>query len=401
MGPVRGAPPRGRASPARRSGARADVSRPRRRPPAAYVLLLTVVAVLGVIGLVMVLSASSVQSLREYGSSWFVFKRQLLWLVLGVAVLAVTLRVDYRVWRRWAAPLLGVAGLLMVLVLVPGIGIRVGGSSRWLGMGSLRVQPSELLKLAILLFAADLLGRRTERGGEPDAGVRPLLVVFGLAAVLLLLQPDLGTTLIAGWIVLVVLFVAGVRLPTMAVLVSAAAACTLVLTKLEPYRWRRMTSFVDPWADATNTGYQAAQGLVALGSGRLTGVNLGASRAKWGFLPAAHTDFIFAIVGEELGLVGSLAVIALFAAFAVLGVRAALRAPDRFGTLVAAGATGWVVGQAVLNVGAVIGILPITGVPLPFVSAGGSALVVTMAAVGILLNVARQPRHAPARQRRV
>jgi cell division protein FtsW len=166
----------------------------------------------------------------------------------------------------------------------------------------------------------------------------------------------------------------------------------LFLAKVEPYRWRRMTSFLDPFADVSNTGYQAAQGRIALANGGLSGLGLGASRAKWGFLPAAHTDFIFAIIGEELGLFGSLGVLLLFGAFAYLGVRTALRAPDRFGFLLAGGVTAWVLGQAVINIGAVVGLLPITGVPLPFVSSGGSSLVPMMAGLGMLLNVTRQGR---------
>jgi cell division protein FtsW len=190
-------------------------------------------------------------------------------------------------------------------------------------------------------------------------------------------------------IVLTVLFVGGVPLARMGLLTLAVSSAGVFFSLAEGYRRARMFSFMNPWKDPSNTGYQMAQSLVALGTGHLTGVGLGASRAKWGFLPNAHTDFIFAIIGEELGLVGTVLVVALFAAFAVLGVRAAMRAPDHFGTLLASGVTVWVVGQAVINVGAVIGILPVTGVPLPFVSFGCSSLVITMAAVGLLANVAR------------
>ena len=361
-------------------------------PPPAYLLLLGVVAVLDVVGLVMVLSASSVHALREYGSSWYVFNRQLAWVGLGTVALVVCARTDYRVWRRAALPLLGVALVCMALVLVPGVGSRAGGASRWLGAGPVRFQPSELAKLGVLLFAADVLTRRPPDPCDLANSVRPVLLAFGLVGALLMLQPDLGTALVTGGIVVSVLFVAGVPWGAMAKLSTALAACTLLLAWVTPYRWRRMTAFLDPWADASNTGYQAAQGLVALGSGGLTGVNLGASRAKWGFLPAAHTDFIFAIIGEEAGVVGTLAVVLLFAAFAALGVATALRAPDRFGSLLAAGVTAWIVGQAVVNIGAVVGMLPITGVPLPFVSAGGSSLLVAMGACGILLNVTRQVR---------
>jgi cell division protein FtsW len=365
--------------------------------PATYVLLLLVVGALTVLGLVMVLSASSVQALRNHGSSWYFFNRQLVWVSLGGAALVATSKVDYRRWRTIAAPVLGLSICLMLLVLVPNVGIRVSGSNRWLGAGPFRLQPSELAKLGLLLFTADLLARRHDKVRDWRLTTRPILGFFALIAVLLLAQPDLGTALVTGSIVLSLLFLAGTPVTLMGGLGLGAAVLTLLLAKIEPYRWRRMTSFLNPFADVSNTGYQAAQGRIALANGGLRGVGLGASRAKWGFLPAAHTDFIFAIVGEELGLIGSLAVLVLFAAFAALGARAALRAPDRFGFLLAGGVTAWVLGQAVINIGAVVGLLPITGVPLPFVSSGGSSLVPMMAGLGMLLNVTRQGK-APRRR---
>ncbi|HEX7166074.1 MAG TPA: putative lipid II flippase FtsW [Acidimicrobiales bacterium] len=359
--------------------------------------LIAVVGVLNLLGLVMVLSASSVQALRNHGSSWFFFNRQLVWVCIATAVLVVASRVDYRRLRALGAPILAGSAVLMVLVLVPGVGIKVSGSARWLGLGSLRMQPSELAKLGLLLFAADLLARRAERIAQKRETLYPVLGAYVGIGVLLLAQPDLGTTLVTGGIVIGVLFLAGVPMGAMSSLGLAAVVTTFFLAKVEPYRWQRMTSFLDPMADASNTGYQAAQGRVALAAGGLFGAGLGASRAKWGFLPAAHTDFIFAIIGEELGLVGTLSVLALFGTFAALGVRAAVRAPDRFGMLLAGGVTAWIVGQATVNIGAVVGLLPITGVPLPFVSAGGSSLVPLMAAVGILLNVTRQAGSASRR----
>jgi cell division protein FtsW len=348
------------------------------------------VALLCGIGLMMVLSASSVQALRAYGGPWVFFERQVLWVGAGAVGLVVAARVDYRRWRVLATPLMLLCLCLLVLVLVPSLGVTSGGSSRWLGFGVFRFQPSEVAKLAAVLFAADLLARRTEQRGRDAVVLRPVLLVTGGVTVLILRQPDMGTAMVLLLAVMAVLFVGGVPLSRMGILALVVAAGAVVVSVAEGYRRARLFAFLNPWKDPANTGYQIAQSLVALGSGHLTGVGLGASRAKWGFLPNAHTDFIFAIIGEELGLVGTVLVVALFAAFAVLGVRAALRAPDRFGTLAAAGITVWVVGQAVVNVGAVIGILPVTGVPLPFVSFGGSSLVITMVAVGILANVARQ-----------
>jgi len=348
------------------------------------------------IGVMMVLSASSVQALRSYGGPWVFFIRQVLWVAAGGLALFLAAKIDYRRWRKVALPLLGLCVALLVLVLIPGVGVSVGGSSRWLGVGELRFQPSEVTKLALLLFAADLIVRRTERDGQQAVLVRPLILVTGLIGLLVMLQPDMGTGMILVLLVMVVLFVGGVPMARMMGLLAGWGAGAVVLGLLEGYRRARLLAFMNPWEDPLNTGYQIAQSLVALSTGHLSGVGLGASRAKWGFLPNAHTDFIFAIIGEELGLIGTVLVVLLFAAFAVFGIRAALRAPDRFGTLVAAGVTTWVVGQAFINLGAVIGILPVTGVPLPFVSFGGSALVITMAAVGILVNVARQG--APARR---
>ena len=361
-----------------------------------WVLLAAVVAMLCTIGLMMVLSASSVEALRSYGGAWVFFQRQLMWVAIGAVVLVGAAMFDYRKWRRAVVPLLGVSVLLLVVVLLPGVGITAGGSTRWLGTDSLRIQPSELAKLAVLLFGADLLARRAELVGDWRLVMRPLLLTTGLIAGLVLLQPDMGTAMLMVLVVIVLMFVGGVPLLPMTGLALATSVSAVMLAKAESYRWARMSSFRDPFGDPSDTGYQVAQSLVALGTGHVGGVGLGASRAKWGFLPNAHTDFIFAIVGEELGLIGTFLVVGLFVTFAILGVRTALRAPDRFGALLAGGVTAWVCGQAMVNMGAVTSLLPVTGVPLPFVSFGGSSLVVTMAAAGILLNVARQARAVPA-----
>jgi len=364
---------------------------PRSRSTPLFVLLAMDVSALVVVGLVMVLSASSVQALRDFGSSWVVFQRQAMWVLIGAVALLLAVRTDYRTWRRPAVPFMLIALGLLVVVLVPGLGVSVRGSSRWIGTGQFRIQPSEFAKLAILLFTADLLARRGAKGDVRTA-LRPVLLVLGLAAFLVMGQPDMGTTLVLGCIVMALLFVGGVELRTLGGVVGVAAGGALLLGLVEGYRRARLFSFLNPWKDAGNTGYQIVQSLVGLASGHWTGLGLGASRSKWGFLPNAYTDFIFAIIGEELGLIGALLVIGLFVGFAILGVRTALKAPDRFGALLAAGITAWVVGQALINIGAVIGVLPVTGVPLPFISFGGSSLVITMGAAGILLNIARQTR---------
>jgi len=354
-----------------------------------WVLLAIVTAFLIVMGLMMVLSASSVEALRSYGGAWVFFQKQAMWVAVGTVGLVLAACGDYRRWSRLAWPLIVASLVLLIAVQIPGVGINVSGSTRWLGFGPLRFQPSEMAKLALLIFVADLLGRRPEQMHESRLTLRPVVVVAGALGGLVMLQPDMGTAMVMVLIVLVGLFVAGMPLPRMGAVVAASTAGAAALAMGAGYRRNRVFGFVDPWGDVADTGYQVAQSLVALGTGHVGGVGLGASRAKWGFLPNAHTDFIFAIVGEELGLVGTLLVVFLFGAFAVLGIRAALRAPDRFGMLMAAGITAWVVGQALVNMGAVTGMLPVTGVPLPFVSFGGTSLVVSMVTVGILLNIAR------------
>jgi cell division protein FtsW len=362
------------------------------RRSSTYAWMFAVVAILNLLGLLMVLSASSVTSLDDYQSPWYLFQRQFVWLCLGSIALIAALRIDFHRWRRWVGLLLVIAGGLMALVLVPGVGVGANGATRWLGYGPLTIQPSEMAKLAVIVFAADLLGRRAERAHDWRLTLKPVMVVFGVFAILLMLQPNLGTTIILAAIVLVMLFVAGVPGKPLALTVGVLGAAATFFAVAEPYRFRRLMAFRDPWADPLNTGFQTIQSQVGLANGGLLGTGLGEGRAKWGFLPEAHTDFIFAIIGEELGLLGALTVVALFVGLGLLGVRTALRAPDRFGMLLAAGITTWILVQAFVNIGAVVGVLPITGVPLPFVSSGGSSLLFTMAATGLLLNIARQAR---------
>jgi len=385
---------------ARTRVARQDRARPRSTrghtahdaKPAHYLLLLAIVGVLVVIGVVMVLSASSVVSLTSYGNAWHFFERQLVWTLLGVIAFAIVVRIDYHRWAHAVRPLVVVSGVLLALVLVPKIGVYVGGSRRWLGVGPWRFQPSELAKLALLLFAADLVARRADELYDWRRVLRPvLLVLLGFGA-LVCLEPDLDSTVLLAVIVGAVLVAGGVRVRHLALVGASGVALATLLAIAAPYRRARVLTFLAPTADASNTGYQIVQSLIALGSGGVDGVGLGAGRAKWLFLPNAHTDFIFAVIGEELGLIGTLTVLGLFVAFAAVGIRTALRAPDRFGMLVAAGVTVWVVVQAAVNIGGVTGLLPVSGIPLPFVSFGGSSLVFTLVAAGIMGNVARQSR---------
>ncbi len=348
------------------------------------------VGALTVIGLVMVLSASTVDSLGRYGSPWVIFEHQVLWVVCGVVLAAVGWRSDYRRWSRLGGPAMVGCVALLLAVLVPGIGQTVAGSSRWLGHGTFRIQPSEMVKLALVLFGADVLTRRAGAGQRWGPALRPVVIALVLSGALIFAQPDMGTALILGCITLGLLYAAGVPGRPLATLVGASAVIAFVAGVAEPYRRARLLSFLNPWAHRSGSGYQVVQSLTGFAHGHLLGVGLGASQAKWGFLPTAYTDFIFTIVGEEMGLIGSLLVVALFVALAVFGLRIAARAADRFGSLLAAGITCWLISQAVLNIGAVIGLLPVTGVPLPFVSYGGSSLVIEMLAIGLLGSVARQ-----------
>lgn len=374
----------------RPSGRTAATPRPSARGNGPFLALVALLALLAVTGLIMVLSASSATSQELYGSPWYQFQRQAMWLGVGLVALVAVATVDERRWRRLIPGFLVVSIALLVLVLVPGVGRTVNGSSRWLGAGPLTVQPSELAKLALLLFAADLLARRARRIDDTRCTLRPVLVTFGVAAGLIMLQPNLGTTVLIFVTLFTVLFVAGVPLRPLGVTLAAAVGAGALFAVLEPYRMRRLLAFLDPWSDPLNTGYQTLQSQAAVANGGVIGQGLGQGRAKYGFLPEGHTDFIFSNIAEELGLFGALVLLGVFVAIAVVGIGVAMRAPDRFGTLVAAGVTTWILVQAFVNLGAAVGVLPITGVPLPFVSAGGSSLVVTMAAYGLLLNVARR-----------
>jgi cell division protein FtsW len=366
------------------------VQRTRTLPTAS--ILLALMTLLCVVGLVMVGSASEVISIQTYGSPWAISLREVIWMVIGVIALVFSCRFDYRKWRRLRLVLLAVTFALLLAVLVPGIGVHSGGSSRWVGLGELRIQPSELMKLALAVFGADLVVRREEMKGGARMVIGPLLLVAAAAAGLVVLQPDMGTALVLGCITFALIFASGVRMGPILKLLGVVSALALVVGIVEPYRRARLLSFLDPGAHASGSGYQVVQSLIGLGSGHLFGLGLGAGRQKWGYLPNAHTDFIFSVIGEELGLVGALCVLALLGAFAWFGLRAAARAPDRFGGLLAVAIVAWIAAETVINVGAVIGILPVTGIPLPFISFGGSSLVITMVATGILVNIARQER---------
>ncbi len=370
-------------------------------PAALGASMVLLVVVLSLIGSIMILSASSVAALELGGSSFAIFIRQCMWLAIGLVALTVGAKIDYHRWSNMVPLLvLGSIGLL-VAVLVPGIGRNVNGAQRWIALGEFQLQPAEPAKFALIVFVAALVAREEHRVADLRVVLRPVLVVLGIVALLLMKQPNLGTTAVICGVVGCMLLWAGTPIRVLGVLAAAGASIGMAFALSADYRRDRVTAFLNPWEDPGDTGYQTIQSLIGVASGGVSGTGLGASRAKWGFLPEAHTDFVFAIIGEELGLVGSLFVLALFAAMIACGLRIATRARDTFGSMLAVGVTAWFSVQAFVNVGAVLGLLPITGVPLPFVSFGGSSLLATMLAAGVLVNVAVQglePEH-PVRAR--
>ena len=357
-----------------------------------FVVLIAAMIVLTLLGVVMVLSASSVNDLRIFGDTWHHLKRQVLWLFLGISSMAVTMRIDYRKFRKFSIPFLLLSLILCGLVLFPSVGITANGSARWIGIGSFTFQPSEFLKIAVVIYLADLFSGSKKKTEVTFTSIKKFLLVLGTASALLMLEPDLGTTAIVAAISLSILFFSGFRIRNLFLMGISGGALLFVASYSSGYRRKRLLGVLDPWQDPTGIGWQALQSAVAISQGGVSGLGLGESRAKWGFLPFSHTDFIFAIVAEELGFIGACLVILAFLSIGLAGLASAFRAPDNFGQLLAAGITAWISIQAFVNLGAVLGMLPITGVPLPFVSSGGSSLVVTMAAFGILLNVARQTR---------
>ncbi len=359
-------------------------------PLADYGILIGVTLALVIIGLIMVMSASTVFSLKNHESSYTLAGRQLMFAVLGVAAMLVIARLPVELFHRLSFPFLMLSGGLLVLVLVPGIGVSVNGQQNWLSIGGpFRLQPSEIAKLALIIWLADLLARRHKQVDGWRTLLLPLLPVTGALLLLILIGGDLGTCLVIMPLVAMLLLVAGAPMRLFGWLGAGALTLIGLMSITTPYRLARFKTWLDPQNDPTGAGWQVIHGQFALATGGWWGVGLGASREKWGFLPEAHTDFILAVLGEELGLAGTLSVLVLFAVFAAVAVRVALRSTTLFGRLAAAGVGIWIVTQAVINIGAVLGALPITGLPLPLISYGGTSLTVTLVGIGMLLAIAR------------
>lgn len=361
-------------------------------------VLLAVVTALLVIGIDMVYSASFVLAHNSpvYNSDTYFLVRQAMWAVLGGVLMVVVARMDYHVWQRFSVPLLVGSLLALIVVLLPGLGHAEYGAQRWLKLGPLPpVQPSELAKLAVVLYFADWLSRKGDKVSDLTYGSAPFAIILAVVLALVMMQPDLGTTFVIATSAVAVFFVAGAHLGHFTAGLVLGVAALALLIRESGYRWSRFIAFLDPQSDPLGIGWHTIQTQIALGSGGLFGLGLGASRQKFYWVPGAHTDAIFAIIGEELGFIGCLLVIGLFGLLAYRGFGIALRAPDQFGVLLAVGLTCSLIFQAAVNIGVVAAVLPFTGITLPFISSGGSSLVVSMVAIGCLLSVSRQCQPAP------
>jgi cell division protein FtsW len=358
------------------------------RPLTSYYLVLGCSGLLLALGMMMVLSASSIEALQKTGSPFYWFLKQLVSVAIGMPLMWSCSRLPRRFFRLAGYPLmlLSFLGLLMVLF----VGTSELGAQRWIDAGPFYLQPSEPAKLALMLWGADLLARKA-RGGliEWRNLLVPLMPGTAVMAVMVMLGRDLGTTIVLMLIFLALLWVVGAPVRLFVGILSVAVLATIIMIKVEPYRMDRITSFLDPEKYAQGVGYQSVQGRIAIGSGGWFGFGLGSSRQKWNWVPHAESDFIFSIIGEELGLMGTLLVVALYGLLGYAGLRVAIRVNDPFVRLAASATVAWIAGQAMVNIGAVIGVLPITGIPLPLVSYGGSALLPTLAALGMLLSFAK------------
>lgn len=351
--------------------------------------LILITLMLLLIGVVMIYSASAVLAGRQYGDSLFFIKRQMLWALGGLIAMIAVSRVPYGLWQGMALPLVLGAVILLVLVLIPGIGVEVNGSRRWLRLGSFTVQPSELARLCAVIYLARYLVKKRDRLDDFFRDFLPPMIVIGAVLALIMGESDLGTAAVMGMVAGLMLFIGGARWRHLWVMGLLAAPVLYAMIMKIGYRRQRMLAFLDPWRDPNDSGFQMIQSFLALGGGGPVGMGLGEGRQKLFFLPYPHTDFIYAVIGEELGLMGTVAVLVLFLALAWRGLSIGLKAPDPFGRHLAIGLTMMIVVQALINMAVVTGLLPTKGLTLPFLSYGGSSLMVNLVAIGILWNISR------------
>ncbi len=355
-------------------------------------LLFFSIASLVAIGLVMIFSASSAVALVEHHDVAYYAKRQIVWLIVGLVIAYGAYRLDYHQLKRWAPYLLIFSILSLLAVLVPHVGFAVNGARRWIGASSVSFQPSEFAKVALVVYLAAMLATRGERIVSLVKGLFPLCIPVVIMAVLVLKEPDMGTASLLVMIAFAMFFAAGARITHLFAILLATTPAVIVEVLASPYKRERVFAFLNPWKDPQNAGFHIVQSLLALGSGGIFGLGLGGSRAKFFYLPEQYTDFIFSILGEELGLIGALAVVILFIVFGYRAIKIAIAAPDRFGFFLVIGCVSIVVIQAFVNIGVVTSSWPVTGVPLPFISFGGSSLIVNLVAVALIANVGRGQR---------
>ncbi|MGM7684264.1 stage V sporulation protein E [Cytobacillus sp. Hm23] len=357
-----------------------------------FILILVTLSLLAV-GLIMVYSASAIWAEYKFNDSFFFAKRQLLFAGIGVIAMFFLMSIDYWTWRTWAKVILIFCFLLLIVVLIPGIGVERNGSQSWIGVGAFSIQPSEFTKLSMIAFLAKFLSENQKDITSFKRGLLPSLTLVFSAFALIMLQPDLGTGTVMLGTCIVIIYVAGARISHFVWLGMLGIAGFAGLIISAPYRMNRITSFIDPWQDPQGTGFQIIQSLYAIGPGGLFGLGLGQSRQKFFYLPEPQTDFIFAIISEELGFIGASFVILLFSLLLWRGIRIALGAPDLFGSFLAIGIISMIAIQVIINIGVVTGLMPVTGITLPFLSYGGSSLTLMLMAIGVLLNVSKHSRY--------
>ncbi|WP_257350553.1 stage V sporulation protein E [Pseudalkalibacillus decolorationis] len=365
---------------------------PKAKKPPDFVLVIVTLTLLA-IGIITVYSASAQSAEIHFGDAFFFAKRQLLFATLGIIAMFLIMQVDYWTWGTWSKILLILCFILLIAVIIPGIGMVRGGARSWIGVGSFSIQPSEFTKLAMIAFLARYLSLHQKRITSFKKGLVPSLGVVLLAFGMIMLQPDLGTGAVLVGTCVVMIYVAGARVSHFVGLGVLGLIGFVILIISAPYRMKRITSFLDPWSDPLGSGFQIIQSLYAIGPGGLLGLGLGNSRQKYGYLPEPQTDFIFAILAEELGFIGGSLVLLLFGLLLWRGIRIALGAPDLFGSLLAVGIIGMVAIQVMINIGVVTGLMPVTGITLPFLSYGGSSLTLMLMALGVILNVSRYARY--------
>ncbi len=356
-------------------------------------MLFGIVGILTFFGVLMIASAGIVYADVRFDDPYFFFKRQMIGIVLGFIGLFIFSNIDYHIYRKWALLIFTGALFLLFIVLLPGVGAEVYGANRWIGIGPMSFQPAEAMKLALILYvAAWCAGKGKKIITDFQDGLVSFLLIIGIACGLVLFQPDVGTAAMLVFISVGMFYLAGARVSHIAMIGGLGVAGIVVLIAVAPYRMARFTTFINPESDLQGNGYQVQQALIAIGSGGMFGIGLGHSKQKGLYLPEPVGDSIFAIIAEELGLLGAIGVIVLFVLFAWRGLKIAAGAPDIFGKLIAGGITIWIVGQAIINIAAITALMPLTGIPLPFISYGGTSIMFTLISVGILLNISKQSK---------